>query len=159
MTGTKHIAIHKHGEEGGLHIDATSGLITTPNEERPLWANGYAVADLADYRQWVSSRFGDGAPDHLKAPQLLEVGMFAWVGIDEEGDEVEIQADDTVRTSELATALGLDTSADNFEKELEGTLKQLMIEHDMTINPTTEASLKDAEGLSFEDAQKEASNG
>lgn len=159
MNNATHIAIHKHGEEGGLHIDATNGRITTVNEERPLWAEGYVKADMEDYKHWVTSRLGAGAPETLTSPQILEAGLLAWEGVDEEGDLVEITANDDTRTSLLATVLGIDTSADNFDNLMEGAVAEAMVNHDMTVNPTTEASLAEAEGQSFSDDQQKVQNG
>lgn len=156
---SKQIAIHKHGAEGGLHINAATGQITTPVNERPDWADGYVSADLAEFALWRDSRFGDGAPDYLKTPEVMEVGLLAWAGIDAEGDEVEIAPLAETRTSMTAQVLGIDTSADGWEKSLEGTVAQHLVDHDYSINPSTEASLAEAEGLGFEDAGLKVQNG
>jgi hypothetical protein len=155
----KHIAIHKHGEDGGFHIDAETGLITTPAEERPVWSEGFARADMAEYTQWYKSRLGDNAPEHLTAPGLLEVGILQWDGVDAEGDQVEIDANAETRTSLMAGLLGISTDADDWEQKVDGQVAGALVDHDYSTHPSTEASLAEVEGKGFEDVEKKAAEG
>lgn len=152
------IAIHKHGEEGGLHIDL-DGKITTPTDERPLWAEGYATANMDEYKRWFQQRLGQDLPKDIGQPVILETSLLSWIGVDEEGDAVEIEASTETRQSLLASHLGIDTSADNWEQTLDNQVASAMVDHDYSTHQTDETTLSEAEGESFTEAERKSAEG
>lgn len=114
------IIVHKEGEEGALTIDRLNGRITTPHEERPDWAEGFAVAMLAERTDFYSKRLGEGTPQFIaiNEAQAIEVSDLSWVGVNADGDEIEVEAEAETRMNMLSAALGMDRDSG----ELSGTV-------------------------------------
>ncbi|MCW2317096.1 hypothetical protein M2322_002650 [Rhodoblastus acidophilus] len=110
--GTKTLLVHKDDCEGALIIDALTGVITQPINERPEWAEGLAVALLAERTGWYAKRLG---PDYAKthaAPDVLNFADLGWLGVDAEGSPVELDAAAEHRMAMIAEHLGVHRDAD-----------------------------------------------
>lgn len=109
MAHTPHVLVHKEGEEGVFTIDRLTGRITTPIDERPEWCDGLATALIQERLKFYKDRLGDGTQfAAIEAATAIEYSDLGWIGVDAEGDEVEIEADPATRTEMLAAALGMD---------------------------------------------------
>ncbi len=116
----KTVLVHKVNEEGALVLDAITGRITTPLDERPEWSDGLAVAMFNERDQFYSSRLGDKYTAEHKHPEMIAYQDLTWLGAGEnEGEAVEIEADADYRMEVVSEILGIDR-----EGELEdlGTL-------------------------------------
>lgn len=125
------IIVHKEGEEGALTIDRLTGRITTPHEERPDWAEGYAVAMLEERIKFYTDRLGSQAPTDVLEPQAIEVSDLSWIGVNADGDEVETEAEAETRMSMIASVFGMDRETG----ELDGIAAEFEVErqpHDVT---------------------------
>ena len=114
------IIVHKEGEEGALTIDPLNGRITTPHDERPDWAEGFAVAMVAERIDFYTKRLGEGTPQctAIVEAQAIEVSDLSWIGVNADGDEMEVEADAETRMNLLSAALGMDRDSG----ELSGTV-------------------------------------
>ena len=75
------IIIHKADQEGAFHIDALTGQITTPTDERPEWAEGYAVALLGERTGWYEQRLGQQLPDNIRKPAMIDASDLGWIAL------------------------------------------------------------------------------
>lgn len=159
----KHIIIHKTNAEGLLLIDALDGSVITAPEERPDWAEGLAAAMLAERNGWYEKRLGKWLPDALRSPQSMNADDLTWIGVDHEGDEVEIEASTEYRTDILATLLEIDTSADSFELPVDGEVASALVDYTYMTAPTDEQTLAEAEAQDFGETEtsdvRKVSNG
>jgi hypothetical protein len=111
MTTSKDsIVIHKEGEEGALTVNRYTGVITTPGSERPEWAQGLATAMLAERIEFYGKRLGTDSQafKNLADPQAIAFNDLAWIGVDANGDEIEIEADGDHRMDVVAQLIGVD---------------------------------------------------
>jgi len=150
----QYIAIHKAEHEGAFHIDALTGQVTTPVDERPEWAEGFAVALLGERTGWYEQRLGKELPESIRKPELIDASDLGWIAFDAEGSEVEIEADSDHRMDVLAGILNIDREDFDGEKELQGTVAEAEVNHSYTTQPTEEATLEEVEGKSFEEVAK-----
>lgn len=158
-TTGKHIIVHKTGEEQAFIIDAFTGQIITPPQERPQWCEGYAAAMLAERTGWYEKRLGTHLPDGLRSPEVVNTADLSWIGVDEAGDEVEIEADATFRQQNLATILEMDTSPEGFDALLDQHKVGAEVDFTYSTHPTDEQTLQEAQGATFaEDAKAASSN-
>ena len=146
---TNRIAIHKAGLEGAFHIDALDGRVVTPVDERPDWAEGFAVALLGERWGWYEQRLGRNLPDSIRKPEMIDANDLGWIAFDHEGQEVEIEADSDHRMDILAGLLNVDREDFDGEKNFQGSLAHAEATHSYATQPTSEATLEEAEGLSF----------
>lgn len=107
----KPIIVHKAGDEGVMEVDALTGAIITANDQRPDWAEGLAAALLQERLTFYETRFGKEsaqfkAVQQADAVEYLDLG---WIGVNEDGDEIEIEANGEHRSEIVAKALGIDT--------------------------------------------------
>jgi len=146
------IAVTNEGHEGAIEIDRLTGQIVTPVDQRPEWAEGHAVALLAERTGYYEKRIGT-LPEHLSSPDNMVYQDLGWLGVDIEGDEVEIEANADYRMNLLGELLGVDTT------DAEATIPGQSIElaHEQAANPSHEQTLQEVEGVGFE--QKQAVNG
>jgi hypothetical protein len=146
----KKIIVHKTDAEGAMVIDALTGNIVTPADQRPDWADGYATAILAERVGYYEKRMGSHLPDGLRSPEAINVDDLSWVGVDTEGEEVEIEAKAEYRQTMLSTLLGIDTSADSFDDFMAGEgAHTVMVDYTYQTHPTDEQTLAEAEGENF----------
>lgn len=155
----KRILIHKTGEEGAFHVDAMTGMILTPPEERPDWAEGLATAMLAERVGFYERRMGTNIPEVLRAPDAIAYEDLSWVGVDQEGDEVEIEASHEHRSEVLAELLKIDTSVEGWEQLMQTAIAGAEVDYTYRTSPTDEATLAQAEPMNFSDAEKKAAEG
>lgn len=118
----KTLLVHRKDHEGALQINATTGIITTPNDERPEWSDGLTVALINERDQFYTSRLGPMYTETMRRPEVLEYADLSWIGVNEEGHEVEIEADAEHRMQTLADLVGVDRSADATAEHTSGTI-------------------------------------
>ncbi|WP_266031253.1 hypothetical protein [Brucella intermedia] len=151
---SKHIAIVKEGHEGGLHIDAMTGQITTLPDERPDWADGYAVALLTERTGWYERRLGQQLAENIRKPDVMDVRDLGWVAFDAEGEEVEVEADTDYRMDVLAKLLDVDREDFSANQRFKNTVVEAEVAHTYVTNPTEEATLAELEGQTFGEVAK-----
>jgi len=153
------IPVHKAGDEGILLIDAMTGQITTPSNERPAWSEGLATAMLAERWGFYEKALGVQMADQFRTPEAFEYADLSWVGVDEEGDEVEVEASHEHRSMVLAAALGIDVTEEGWDKSIEGTVAEAEVLHTYATHPTDEQTLAEAEGVTFGQVEKKVAEG
>jgi hypothetical protein len=123
----KPVLVHKKGCEGALVIGSLSGRIIQPIMERPDWAEGLSVALLAERHEFYMSRLGI-APG--ESP-MLEFEDLGWVGVNAEGEAIELTADSEFRMDVLAETLGVirtDDLSDTREDDTSGELGHVLLD-------------------------------
>lgn len=107
----KPIIVHKAGEEGTMEVDALTGAILTQVDQRPEWAEGLAAALLQERHTFYELRFGKQSTQYAEVAKAdaIEYADLGWIGVNEDGDEVEIEASAEYRSEVVAKALGIDT--------------------------------------------------
>lgn len=159
MSNNGRIAVHKDGEEGAIHIDRLEGRVLTPADDRPEWADGLAAAMLAERVGWYERRLSSQLPEAVRSPDVIAFQDLGWVGVDAEGDEVELEADGEYRMEQLANMLGIDREDYEDEKNFKDAIASAEVDHTYKTQPTDEATLQDAEGQSFTEEQRAAAQG
>lgn len=110
--GERTALVHKKDAEGALVINATTGIITQPVDERPEWAEGLTCALLIERHKFYSDRLGPQyAKDHYM-PDAYAFEDLGWIAVDAEGEPLEIDADTEHRMSVIAEVLDIDRTAD-----------------------------------------------
>lgn len=113
-TDPKHLVlVHKEGEPGSLQIDYMTGGIVTPVDDRPDWAEGLTNALPREREAFYKTRLGE---DHVGTPEALAFEDLSWIGVDGEGELLEISADVEFRQSVLLAAFGYNEETEAFEK-------------------------------------------
>lgn len=153
-TPARTVLVHRKDEEGALIIDAHTGKITQPADEVPAWANGLAVALLAERHGFYTQRLGTGYTDAMKTPDLLAYEDLGWLATGEDGEAVEIEADDEHRREVLAEVLGIDRSADAFDTK---SLGEVEIAMDRNRTPEEMAAFEHSQTAGF--AEKTGTEG
>lgn len=148
------IAVTKSGHEGGIHIDALTGQIVTPPEQRPDWAEGYAVALLGERTGWYEKRLGEQLSESIRKPDMIDASDLGWVGVDAEGDEVEIEASHEFRMDVLSGLLNIDRQDFDQERNFQNAIAQAELDHTYVTHATDEATLQEIEGTSFNEVAK-----
>lgn len=123
----KPVMVHKKGEEGALIIGSLSGRIIQPLMERPDWAEGLTVALLAERHEFYVSRLGT-APGESPMLHFEDLG---WIGVDAEGEALELTADSEFRMDVLAETLGVirtDDLSDTREDDTSGELGHVLLD-------------------------------
>lgn len=131
------IIVTKDGEEGSIEVDRITGIVLTKVDQRPVWGESLACAMLAERAGWYAQRLG---PKHELSADNILFDDLGWVALDQEGQEVEVEANPEHRMTLLADALGVDREDPNF-----GTI---VAEVEMDMEPATlsaedQASLAD----------------
>lgn len=110
--GERTSLVHKKDAEGALVINAMTGIITQPVDERPEWAEGLTCALLTERHKFYNDRLG---PQYAAAHNMPEAYAFedlGWIAVDADGEPVELEADAEHRMTVLAEVLGIDRTAD-----------------------------------------------
>lgn len=115
--------VHKDGAEGALAIDAITGQVLPNQHDRPDWAEGLVAALLAERHGFYAKRLGSKYADEHAHPEAYQFADLGWVGVDAEGLEVELAADDEYRMDVLAKVLGADRES--------GTIGGTIAEHEI----------------------------
>lgn len=155
---TKTIRVHHEGLEGTVEVDALTGIVLTNADERPEWANGLTCAAL---QERVGYYFGTekNAPrldrsrfeDKIIGADLIDFQDLGWVAVAEEGDVVELEANDEFRMEQVASLLGIDRT--NFNAA--STEYELEIVNDVSRSADDVAVLEDIQQAIFEPAAEE----
>lgn len=141
--------VQRTDHEGVLQINAHTGLIVTPNDERPDWADGLACALLNERNEFYVQRLGAAYTDELRNPEALHYEDLGWVAVDEAGDEVEIEADAEHRMQFIADLIGVDRETG----EIKGTvLAETEIAMDRTRSPEELAAFEHSQEAGFQQA-------
>ncbi|MBO6814539.1 MAG: hypothetical protein JJ891_06750 [Rhizobiaceae bacterium] len=148
----KEVPVHKEGHEGVLMVDSLTGEVTTPTDQKPEWADGFAVALLAERTGYYESRLGTELSDELRSPEMFDADDLGWIGLDAEGDEVEIEASGEKRMTLLAEELGVDRENLD-EDQFSNATAEVEVDYSYITHPTDEATLSEAEGITFEEKQ------
>lgn len=86
--------VHMQGHEGTIMIDPLTGMILTPNDEKPEWAEDYSIAQVAQRMRYYSEAVGpDQLPNAFKLPEVMAAEDLDWLcvrdlGMDEEGNQL-----------------------------------------------------------------------
>jgi hypothetical protein len=99
--------VHKEGEPGTLEL-APSGRILTEQFDRPEWAGTAVLALLGQRNEFYQQRLGAELAEPLVSTNVINFLDLGFVALDENGDEIEMTADDEFRQNVLAAALGVD---------------------------------------------------
>lgn len=100
------LTVHRTDHEGVLQVSSLTGIITTPNDERPDWAEGLTCALLAEHRGYYTARLGAASP-LASGGEMLNYEDLGWIGVDEDGHEVEIEANAEFRMNRIAEVIGV----------------------------------------------------
>lgn len=143
----KTILVHKENEEGALIIDALTGQIKQPINERPDWSEGLTCALLAERLKFYTDRLGsERFTGSLQFPQAIAFEDLGWIAVSEDGNEVELEADTEHRMEFLAGMLGLDREEGG---HVAGHAEKVLAE--VEISKDTHRTADEAKA--FEDAQ------
>lgn len=154
------IPVHKTDHEGVIHVNAYTGIITTPNDERPEWADGLSTALIVERHGWYSSRLGQQYGDEHKHPAAFNFADLGWIGLDDEGEPVELDADVEFRMEVLAGVAGIDREEGILETGT-GRFKNLAeVEIAMDRERTGEeiAAMETAQDQGFQEVRKDGTN-
>lgn len=99
------IIVHRTECEGAITVDRETGIITTPMNERPDWAEGLAVAHLAERLGFWNTRLGKLTPEMIR-PDMVAFEDLGWTVAEEDGSPGEIAADTEFRLNALAEMMG-----------------------------------------------------
>lgn len=133
-----HILVHKLGDEGTITIDNLTGGIVTPIDERPDWAEGLANALPRERETFYKTRLGEDIAATNK-PDAIAFEDLAWVGVDGEGDLVELSADHEFRMEVVKEFLGIDEETGEMTKDGWRTVAEVEIALD-NVRTSEEAS-------------------
>lgn len=106
------ILVHKKDAEGALIINALTGHIQQPLDERPEWSEGLTLALLSERHGYYTKRLGSGYTGSMQSPETIAYEDLGWIGVDAEGEPVELDADAEHRMGVIAEVLGI-TRTDN----------------------------------------------
>lgn len=149
------IPVHKIDSEGVLLINAMTGQVQQPLDERPEWSEGLACALLAERHGWYSKRLGAQYADEHKQPEAFAYEDLGWLGVDEDGEPVELSADEEHRMETIAGALGLDRE----EGEIRGkTLAEVELSLDRERTEGEVAALEEAQEQGFQEVRRDGTN-
>lgn len=109
------VVVHKEGEEGTIQVRHLDGIIVAPpQDERPDWAEGLAAAMIQERVTFYSKRLGEAnSPYATQLQSILDADTIAfedlgWIGVNAEGQEVELEADSEHRMETIGRILGID---------------------------------------------------
>lgn len=139
-------AVHCPGHDGALMIDHETGVIVGPPlDERPEWAEGLAMALLHEHYRYYTLRTGPA----YQEPDVFAMGDLAWLGVDAEGDEMEVPASDDVRQDRLASMLGIDRETG----DIAGVLVEVEHSFDVLRAPEDIGAIAASQAEGFDSAQ------
>lgn len=83
--------VHKQDHEAVITIDPMTGVILTPADERPEWAEELSLAQVAERHQFYSQNLGDNYTADMKMPGVLAFEDLGWLctrdlGVDANGE-------------------------------------------------------------------------
>jgi hypothetical protein len=137
------VLIHKQGEEGALIINGVTGLVDQPADERPAWAEGLVCAMIAEWTGFYAKRTGKS----MQTGDILAFEDLTWLAINEDGAEVELEANGEFRMERVASLNGIDVS--DIEAYDAGTKGEVMAEVELSMDAHRTAK----EAAAFEHSQ------
>lgn len=141
LTG-KVALVHKADAEGMLQIDAFTGQVIPGQHDRPDWADGLVIAQLAERHIFYASRLGEKYADEHKSPEVFAFEDLGWLALDmNTGDEVALNADSEFRMEVMATVLEVDRESGN----IKGVLAETEVSSDNTRSAAELAALEEAQ--------------
>lgn len=163
-TSGKTILVHKLNEEGSLQIDALTGRILSEHEDRPEWSEGLAVAQLAERHGFYNSRLGPSYTEAMQTPDIMAFEDLSWLGVNAEGDEMELSASDEFRMEAIGTVLGTEREATYTGGELTTSTAGSHYEAELSLDTKRtpeemEAFEKAQQEKGFEEAGKQSATG
>lgn len=102
------VLVHKTDHEGTIELHGTRGILLTAIEDRPDWSEGLVYALLNERQEFYASRLGPAFTMEMRFPTAINFDDLGWVGIDENGSEMETPASDDFRMEFMSAALGVD---------------------------------------------------
>jgi len=120
------ITVHHVGLEGSIQVNAQTGIVATPVDDRPTWADGLVCALLAERLSYyygnevLAPRVSREHWPEFGTTPIIAYQDLGWVALTNEGEQVEIEADLSYRQSLVAGALGL--NLDPEAEVLEGAI-------------------------------------
>lgn len=129
--------VHKTGEEGGLLIDAFSGVVIPGQHDAPEWSSGFSCALLAERHGFYNQRLGEAYANEHQSPEAYNVDDLGWLALDDEGQEVEIDANLEYRQAVVKAVLveaGLiqDTDEAHMDEFLGSVSAELSLDRERT---------------------------
>ena len=123
----KPVLVHKKDCEGGLIIGSLSGRIIQPIMERPDWSEGLSVALLAERHEFYVTRLGTPPGES----PMIAFEDLGWVGVDAEGNAIELEADSEFRMDAVAESVGVlrtDDLSDYREDDTTGEVGHVLLD-------------------------------
>lgn len=167
-TSGKTALVHKQDAEGSITIDAHTGQILTPHDERPDWASDLTIAQIAMRDQFYINALGDLYTNDRQVPEVLAFEDIDWLGareypvdapyINPETNAVEdselftIDADHDFRQQQVATVLGIEAELDEHGNEtgrIVGALAEVEMASDNMRSPEEIAELEKEQATGF----------
>ena len=146
--------VHKQDAEGALIINALSGMVQQPLDERPEWAEGLTCALLAERHLFYSSRLGPEYAAEHATPSAFAFEDLGWIAIDAEGEPVELEADAEWRMNVIADATGTirsDDLSDTRQDDTKGELAHALLDMDTHREVAEVSALEKAQTEGFAD--------
>lgn len=132
--------VHKDGCDGSIVIDAMTGIILTPVDERPTWAteDNLAAAAVSERFGFYEQRLGTEYARSIQYAELIDSRDLQWLVLDEEGALLEpIDADTEYRMDVIAKAVGADRE--------EGTITD--IAYEVAVSADVERTEEEAQAI------------
>jgi hypothetical protein len=152
-TTGKSILVHKQDSDGTISLDYLTGQVTTPNDERPEWAEGLATALLAERTGYYAKRLGSAYPPELATADAMAFEDLGWIGhkVDDggEGIEYELSASEEYRMDCLAKFIGVDRADFDSETPFQNAVAEAHIANDTRRTPLEVMALDDAAAEGF----------
>lgn len=144
--------VHKTGEEGGLLIDAFSGVVIPGQTEAPEWAAGYSCALLSERHGFYTKRLGANYADAHKSPEAYNADDLSWIGLDDEGLEVEVPASleyrqGVVKAVLIEAGLITDTDAAHVDEFLGAPHAEILMDRERTQEEASAIEQASTEGF------------
>lgn len=144
------LIVHRADHEGVLQVNGLTGIIVTPNDERPDWADGLTCALLNERNEFYTQRLGAGFTAAMRTPEAgLHYEDLGWVAVDEAGDEVEIEADSEHRMQFIADLVGIDRESGEIKGNV---LAEVEVAMDRNRSPEEMAAFEQSQEQGFDKA-------
>lgn len=150
--------VHKKDADGMLAIDAVTGQVLPEQHDRPDWADGLVLAQLAERHIFYAAKLGEeGYTAEMRNPDIYAFEDLGWLAmktdpeastedLDAQGNIVDDAeyvraADDEHRQTVIAAALGIDRETG----DIENVLAEVEIASDQTRTAAELAALEEAQ--------------
>ena len=144
------LIVHRADHEGVIQVNALTGIIVTPNDERPDWSDGLTCALLNERHEFYTQRLGEaGYTEAMRRPDVLHYEDLGWIAVDEEGHEVEIEAEPEHRMQFIADLIGIDRESGEIKGNV---LAETEIAMDRARSPEEMAAFEQSQEQGFDKA-------